>query len=261
MLATRWISPLGTCHSDPLMSRIRVVRRLMPSTTPMASPRSTTSPIPNWSSASMNMPDRKSRTRFCAPNPSARPSTPAPAIMGQGRPEGPQHGHDGDDPDDHGADRQDHCPQGIHTLSLARVDPDRGRRTPAAEAAHRDCPPWRARRAVDHPTDHHQHEAGNDRSPARCEGPAPPCGPLSRRSARSRSPRTASHRPCRDRNRGSSEAPTGPATCACHGPRRMRKRLWGPTVGSAGPPVPPSRTPDGTPSSGCLAVPDHVTRS
>ena len=40
------------------------------------------SPTPYWSSSSMNMPDRKSRTRFCAPNPTAMPSTPAEASIG-----------------------------------------------------------------------------------------------------------------------------------------------------------------------------------
>ena len=41
-----------------------------------------TSPTPYWSSISMKMPDRKSRTRFWAPKPTATPTMPAPAISG-----------------------------------------------------------------------------------------------------------------------------------------------------------------------------------
>jgi hypothetical protein len=40
------------------------------------------SPTPYWSSSSMNMPDRKSRTRFWAPKPSATPTMPAEARTG-----------------------------------------------------------------------------------------------------------------------------------------------------------------------------------
>ena len=40
------------------------------------------SPIPNWSSTRMKMPDRKSRTSDCEPKPSATPRMPAPAISG-----------------------------------------------------------------------------------------------------------------------------------------------------------------------------------
>ena len=40
------------------------------------------SPTPYWSSSSMNMPERKSRTRFCAPKPIASPTMPAEARIG-----------------------------------------------------------------------------------------------------------------------------------------------------------------------------------
>ncbi len=81
-LPTRRISPLRTYQTVPLMSRSVVTRRPTASTVPLASPRSTTSPTPYWSSTSMNMPDRKSRTRFCAPKATATPSTPAEASTG-----------------------------------------------------------------------------------------------------------------------------------------------------------------------------------
>src|SRR4051812_17514679 len=61
---------------------MRVVRRLTASTLPVASPTSTTSPTPNWSSTRMNRPARKSRTSACEPKPIARPTTPAPASSG-----------------------------------------------------------------------------------------------------------------------------------------------------------------------------------
>ena len=57
-------------------------RRETRSTTPAASPTSTTSPIPNWSSISMNSPLRQSLTRLWAPKPRATPAIPAPAISG-----------------------------------------------------------------------------------------------------------------------------------------------------------------------------------
>ena len=82
LLPTRRISPLGTCHTVPSTSRRRVVRRLTPSTRPEASPTSTMSPTPNWSSTSMKMPERKSFTRLWAPKPSATPAIPAPAMSG-----------------------------------------------------------------------------------------------------------------------------------------------------------------------------------
>ena len=58
------------------------MRSVMRSTVPAASPRSTTSPMPNWSSISMNSPARQSLTTFWAPNPRATPAIPAPAISG-----------------------------------------------------------------------------------------------------------------------------------------------------------------------------------
>ncbi len=74
--------PLGMCQTLPSRSRMRVIRRLMPSTVPEAGPASMTSPTPYWSSMSMKMPDKKSRTRFWAPNPTATPTIPAPAKSG-----------------------------------------------------------------------------------------------------------------------------------------------------------------------------------
>ena len=74
--------PLRTCQTTPLTSRSRVTRRLTASTVPVASPASMTSPTPYWSSSSMKIPDRKSRTRLCAPKPMARPRTPALARTG-----------------------------------------------------------------------------------------------------------------------------------------------------------------------------------
>ena len=82
LLPIRRIVPFGMCQTTPSTSRSRVVRRLTPSTVPVATPASTTSPTPNWSSMSMNMPERKSRTSDCAPNPRATPAMPAPAIRG-----------------------------------------------------------------------------------------------------------------------------------------------------------------------------------
>ena len=63
-------------------SRSVVIRRPTASTVPVASPTSTTSPTPYWSSSIMNTPDRKSFTRFCAPNPMATPTMPADARIG-----------------------------------------------------------------------------------------------------------------------------------------------------------------------------------
>ena len=82
MLPTRRISPLRTYQTVPLTSRSRVTRRLTASTVPLASPTSTTSPTPYWSSKIMKMPDRKSLTRLCAPKPSATPRMPALAMIG-----------------------------------------------------------------------------------------------------------------------------------------------------------------------------------
>ena len=68
---------MRTYQTVPLTSRSRVTRRLTASTVPLASPTSTTSPTPYWSSKIMKMPDRKSLTRLCAPKPSATPRMPA----------------------------------------------------------------------------------------------------------------------------------------------------------------------------------------
>ena len=83
LLPTRTIAPFGTCQTVPSAARSRVVRSDTASTAPLTCPsRSTTSPTPNWSSARMNRPDRKSFTNDCDPNPSATPTTPAPASSG-----------------------------------------------------------------------------------------------------------------------------------------------------------------------------------
>ena len=81
-LPTRRISPLRTYQTVPSTSRTRVTRRPTFSTVPIASPRSTASPTPYWSSIIIITPDRKSLTRFWAPKPIARPSTPALARIG-----------------------------------------------------------------------------------------------------------------------------------------------------------------------------------
>ena len=82
MLPIRMISPLRMCHTVPSTLRSRVVRRLTASTIPLASPASMASPTPYWSSRIMNIPFRKSFTTFCAPKPSATPTTPALAMSG-----------------------------------------------------------------------------------------------------------------------------------------------------------------------------------
>ena len=82
MLPTRRISPLGTCQTVPFTARSRVVRSDTASTVPVASPTSTMSPTPNWSSIRMKMPLRKSFTSDCEPKPSATPMIPAPASNG-----------------------------------------------------------------------------------------------------------------------------------------------------------------------------------
>ena len=82
MLPTRMISPLRTYQTVPLTSRSRVTRSVTASTVPVASPTSTTSPMPYWSSKSMKRPDRKSETSDWAPKPSATPTMPAPAMSG-----------------------------------------------------------------------------------------------------------------------------------------------------------------------------------
>ena len=73
---------MGTYQSVPSTDRTLVVRRPIPSTTPFASPVSTMSPIPYWSSSSMKTPEMKSLTRSCAPKPSAAPTMPSPAMYG-----------------------------------------------------------------------------------------------------------------------------------------------------------------------------------
>ena len=50
---------MRTYQTVPLTSRSRVTRRLTASTVPMASPRSTTSPTPYWSSKIMKMPGQE----------------------------------------------------------------------------------------------------------------------------------------------------------------------------------------------------------
>ena len=54
----------------------RCARRVIRSTMPTASPRSTSSPMPYWSSMIMNSPVMQSLTRLCAPKPSAMPAMP-----------------------------------------------------------------------------------------------------------------------------------------------------------------------------------------
>ncbi len=130
LFPTRRIVPFGTCHTTPSTSRSRVVRRLTPSTVPLATPASTTSPTPNWSSISMNMPERKSFTSDCAPNPSATPTMPAPAMQRrQVDPERLEHrdhrdrpDHDGDDAAHHGADRLGALRSGARLRHRAGVD-------------------------------------------------------------------------------------------------------------------------------------------
>ena len=74
----RW----GRTRRSRRASRSRVTRRLTASTVPMASPRSTTSPTPYWSSKIMKTPERKSLTSDWAPKPSAMPMIPALAMIG-----------------------------------------------------------------------------------------------------------------------------------------------------------------------------------
>ena len=81
-LPNRSISPLRTCHTIPSTARSRVVRSPTRSTTPLAGPALTTSPGPYWSSISMAMPDRKSRTICWALRLSTSPAMPAPASRG-----------------------------------------------------------------------------------------------------------------------------------------------------------------------------------
>ena len=73
---------MRTYQTVPLTSRSRVTRRLTASTVPEASPRSTSSPTPYWSSKIMKMPERKSLTSACEPKPMATPMIPALAMRG-----------------------------------------------------------------------------------------------------------------------------------------------------------------------------------
>ena len=74
---------VGHVPDGAVDARRRVVRRQTASTVPDVAPsRLTMSPMPNWSSTRMKMPDRKSRTSDCEPKPSATPMIPAPAISG-----------------------------------------------------------------------------------------------------------------------------------------------------------------------------------
>ena len=86
---TRWlrlptlrISPFLTYHMVSSSARIRVTRSDKASTTPVVSPTTTSSPTPYWSSKNKKMPERKSLTRLCAPNPRATPTSPALATSG-----------------------------------------------------------------------------------------------------------------------------------------------------------------------------------
>jgi hypothetical protein len=74
--------PLGMYQMVPLVSRTLVMRSVMSSTVPVATPASMRSPTPYWSSTSMKMPERKSLTRLWAPKPRATPAMPAPAMSG-----------------------------------------------------------------------------------------------------------------------------------------------------------------------------------
>ena len=66
-LPTRATPPWGTYQIFPRGSRSRTLRSEIRSTTPLASPRSTLSPTPYWSSASTKNPAIRSRTSVCAP--------------------------------------------------------------------------------------------------------------------------------------------------------------------------------------------------
>jgi hypothetical protein len=85
MLPIRVISPLRTYQSVPFASRTCVMRTLTYSTTPDARPRSTTSPMPTWSSATRNMPFSTSLTMFCAPKPSPAPTAAVSRVRDPSR--------------------------------------------------------------------------------------------------------------------------------------------------------------------------------
>ena len=76
-LPIRLTSPLRTYQISPLSPRSLVTRRPTSMTSPEATPASTVSPTPYWSSRIMKTPERKSVTRLRAPKPIATPATPA----------------------------------------------------------------------------------------------------------------------------------------------------------------------------------------
>ena len=97
--------PFGTYQTTPSTSRNRVVRNETSSTVPVAKPRSTTSPTPTWSSMMMNAPLIRSRSRFCAPNASATPISPA--LVSTAAPEIAEHREDERGRDDPHDDRRE----------------------------------------------------------------------------------------------------------------------------------------------------------
>ena len=84
MLPTRRISPLRTYQTVPLsVAQPGDPQAHRLDGAGQASPRSTTSPTPYWSSKIMKMPERKSLTSVWAPKPSATPMMPALAMIGR----------------------------------------------------------------------------------------------------------------------------------------------------------------------------------
>ena len=82
MLVTIATEPKLTVCRLPLRSRRRIVRMVMPSTSPLLPPISITSPMLMVPSNMKNAPAMTSLTSDCAPKPTARPMTPAPASSG-----------------------------------------------------------------------------------------------------------------------------------------------------------------------------------
>ncbi|CAM5664238.1 hypothetical protein SALBM217S_06417 [Streptomyces griseoloalbus] len=78
----RLTSPLRTYQISPSAPRSFVTRSPTSITSPVATPASTVSPTPYWSSRIMKTPERKSVTRLRAPKPIATPATPADASSG-----------------------------------------------------------------------------------------------------------------------------------------------------------------------------------
>mmetsp|Transcript_29296 Transcript_29296/g.56904 ORF Transcript_29296/g.56904 Transcript_29296/m.56904 type:complete len:218 (+) Transcript_29296:3303-3956(+) len=76
------MSPNGIVWTAPRWWRNCRLRTEIRSTVPLTVPRSMYSPRRNASSIRKNTPDTTSLTSACAPNPMARPITPAPAISG-----------------------------------------------------------------------------------------------------------------------------------------------------------------------------------